>query len=244
MRLRIDLPSTVALRGQASLVREAIDRCLKTLAAEHPDWFARDDARSACFESLWNIARYAELSLHVLQLHLSSAEWWSHFSGPSLSPDEIAVEFTGYSQCSKVAVFHLCFSAVENSHRSFLRALEPGTPKRGRGDYSAVYRRLLPLLGAREADRQLLDLLRTIRNTLHNQGVHAPETGGSRKLTHAGVEYNFRDGAPLAFVTWQFVLDRAMDLVQLQERLIHHPLLAACHHIRDASATPFSRPAA
>lgn len=225
-----------ALREQASQLRVAIVTCWDHLATEHPDWKANDDERLACFGSLWNITRYAELSLHYLGFHLGSVEAWSHFTGPTPSPREIIHEITVYSQSLKTALFHLYFSAVESSHRSFLRALDPRSAT-GAPGYEKVYRNLMGrLLNAPQDDRDLLDLLRLIRNTIHNQGAHQSPAGDNTR-TYKGIRYHFTVGAPLNFVTWRFVLDRATDLVLLQERAIRHPLLVShADPIRNASA--------
>lgn len=234
-----------ALRGQASQLREEIHTCWDRLATEQPDWKAEDDARSTCFESFWNITRYVELSLHYLAFHLGSLEFWSHFTGPAPSLRHIEYEFTAYSESLKVATLHLYFSAIENSHRSFLRALDPTAASRAR-NYKAVYEALLrSRLQAPQSDLDLLDLLRLIRNTLHNEGVHRPHGGGGATVTYKGVEYALAYGKPLDFVKWQFVLDRARDLVALQERVVRHPLVASyAEHIRDASAQRFPTAAA
>lgn len=233
-----------ALREQASQLRDAINICWDRLAAEHPDWKADDDERLACFGSFWNITRYAELSLHYLGFHLGSVEDWSHFAGPTPSPGHITHEITVYSQSLKTALFHLYFSAIESSHRSFLRALAPKAAA-GAPGYEKVYKNLMvTLLDAPQDDRDLLDLLRLIRNTIHNEGVHRPPAGDDIR-TYKGVQYHFTYGAPLDFVTWRFVLDRARDLVVLQERAVQHPRLASHPDpIRNASAqSVFSTPA-
>jgi hypothetical protein len=55
--------------------------------------------------------------------------------------------------------------------------------------------------------------------------------------TYKGIRYHFTVGAPLDFVTWRFVLDRAEDLLVLQERVVKHPRLGDHpEHIRNASA--------
>lgn len=235
-----------ALRGPASQLREATQICWDRVAAEHPDWKARDDARWTCFESLWNITRYAELSLHYLGFHLCGVQYWSDFSGPAPSLSQIEYEVTAYSQCLKTAIFHLFFSAMENAHRSFLRALDPTVTSGTRTDYKLIYEALLQTwLGAPKSDLDLLDLLRLIRNTIHNEGVNRPRRGGTVTVTYKGVEYAFADGTPLDFVDWQFVLDRAMDVVSLQERVVRHPVLAShAEHIRDVSSLRFPTAAA
>jgi hypothetical protein len=92
-------------------------------------------------------------------------------------------------------------------------------------------------LKAPEEDLALLDLLRNIRNTIHNEGVHRPPRTSSAIVSYQGTEYRFEDGKPVEFVTWSFVLDRINDLVSLQDRIVRHPLLAGCgEHIPDASA--------
>jgi hypothetical protein len=235
--LHTEIPEFRTLRNQASQLRLAILEVMVRLGESHPDWIKNVDARSTCFQSLWNVARYAELSLHFLGNQLTDPGYWATFRGPTYPKRQIEFEIMAYSQCAKAGTFHVAFAAAENSHRSFLRALDPDAASAARGEYKNVYEALFRThLRAPEDDLTLLDLLRLVRNTIHNEGVHRPRGIGRTDVVFRGVSYSFEDEKPIEFVTWGFVLDRLENLVDLHERAVHTRILASLAYIPDASA--------
>lgn len=227
----------------AQEVKRDLEARIGAQALEKPEWLAAVDARASCLQSLWNVLRHTELSLVYIARHLGEAGWWAALRAGLPSIRQITFEFTAYSQCSKFATFHLALSAVENSQRSFLRALAPTAANESRAEYKSVYDCLLRThLAAPERDLVLLDLLRLIRNTIHNEGVHRPPSGKPIALVLDGVEYEFQDDVPIEFVTWRFVLDRVRDLVELQDRTVRRaPLWELAAHLPDASAEVLPR---
>jgi len=229
----------------AQAVKHDLEGRIGAQASGRPQWVTTVDARASCLQSLWNVLRHAELSLVYIARHLGEAGWWAALRQGVPPIRQVAFEFTAYSQCSKFATFHLALSAVENSHRSFLRALAPTAANGARAEFKSVCECLFRThLGMQERDLALLDLLRLIRNTIHNEGVHRPRDSKPLTLTLDGVGYEFQDGVPIEFVTWRFVLDRLRDLVDVQDRAVRRPALwDLTAHIPDASAEVLPRPA-
>jgi hypothetical protein len=138
----------------------------------------------------------------------------------------MALEFTAYTECSKFAVFHVAMSTFECAFRSFLRALSPGTANDARAEFKSIYESLLRTqLSFPEEDLSLLELVRLIRNTVHNEGLHKPAGKKSVDISFRGHTYSFTESAPIEFVTWHFVLERLADLIDLQDRVIRSPQL-------------------
>jgi hypothetical protein len=206
-----------------------------------PAWIRTLDARAASFQSLWNVLRYTELSLYYVVQHLGDSEWWSTLRHGRPPIRTVQFEFTAYTQCSKFATFHLSMSAMESSHRSFLRALDPNAARQATAEYKSIYEcLLLTHLNLPVEDVTLLDFMRLIRNTIHNQGIHRPHSEKSLSISFQGVEYEFPHAQPIEFVTWSFVLDRLNDLIELQRRIVFSsPLRELSKVIPDPSAALF-----
>ena len=137
---------------------------------------------------------------------------------------QITFEYTAYSQGSKFAVFHLGTAAFENASRALLRAVAPGTANDGRAEFQGVYTSLLRAhLSFPEEDLALLELVRLVRNTIHNEGLHRPPSDKPASVSYLGVTYDFPESGPVEFATWGFVLDRIANLVDLLDRMIQSP---------------------
>lgn len=190
-------------------------------AYERPEWIASVDARAAGLQGLLNVLRFAELSLVFVERHLSDANWWTQLRGRQPSIREITLEYTAYSQGSKFGLFHLVASSFETTIRSLLRAVAPGVANDGRAEFKRVYDSLIRAhLGFPKEDTALLDLVRLIRNTIHNEGLHRPPSSYAATVLFRGVRYEFLDSSSITFVTWEFVLDRIADLSELLDRVV------------------------
>ncbi|MBK7350627.1 MAG: hypothetical protein IPI92_12245 [Gemmatimonadetes bacterium] len=209
-------------------------------ALERPHWLSSLDARATSLQSQWNVLRYAELSLCVIDKHLSASTWWTSLRGEQLQMRQVEFEYTAYSQGSKFGAFHLATAAFENSVRSLLRHLDPTAANNSRAEFKGVYECLLRThLHLPERDLTLCDLMRLVRNTIHNEGVHRPPNTLPATISYDGVTYEFTDSTPLEFVTWQFVLSRIANLIELLDRAIRtEPLWSASGHIEAAWAAP------
>lgn len=214
------------LVDQARAIKQGLERRLARQAAEHPDWCANVDARSAGLQSLWNALRFAELSLHFIDRYLGDPDWWQAFRGADISIKRVTFEYTAYSQGSKFGALHLAAGAFENATRALLRAIAPGAANDARAEFQGVYTALLRShLVFPDDDVQLLELIRLTRNTIHNEGVHRPPSGKPAAVVYRGVTYEFTESAPVEFVTWNFVLEAIADLVDLLDRVVEAPLV-------------------
>ena len=102
------------------------------------------------------------------------------------------------------------FSAVEHGVRAIRRAVKPSAPEAD-GPFYGVYVAVLRsecTVARREEHIQLLDFLRTLRNTIHNNGVFQPTNGKDVDFTVAGREYAFRVGKQASFFGWDTLLLR------------------------------------
>lgn len=220
-----DSPFRLLLRGTQD-IREELEGRLRIQALAKPEWTTAMDVRAAGLQDLWNVLRYAELSLLFIETHLGSPEWWHNHRGRTLSTREAAFEYSAFSQGSKFGALHLGASSFENTLRCLLRAVAPGAASDARKEFQSVFVCLLQThLGFPQEDIALLELVRLTRNTVHNSGLHRPPSGQSTDIVHQGREYRFVDGAPVEFVTWAFVLDRLRDLQSLLDRIVRAPAI-------------------
>ena len=61
----------------------------------------------------------------------------------------------------------------------------------------------------------LLDLLRLVRNTIHNNGVYFAPDGQDAVVTYKGITYHFYHGKAVDFASWDLLLEIADAVRQL-----------------------------
>jgi hypothetical protein len=79
----------------------------------------------------------------------------------------------------------------------------------------------------------LLDLLRLIRNTIHNNGVYFHRSGNNESVDYKGNIYNFNIGKPVDFVTWDFLFEVTDEVVDLIVDIVKSNELSTINQIID-----------
>jgi len=138
----------------------------------------------------------------------------------------------------KVGFVQNLFSIIDSTFRILLRKLDPGAANFSTEDIEAVFRALCKRITAKPSNAdELMKLLRLIRNTVHNNGVFFPKNQKDDQVIYKGVTYHFIVGKPVSFVTWEFLIERLEDVLQLLIQVIHHPNIIG---ITDEIPDPFN----
>lgn len=164
-------PARAALRT----IRVRVGAIASDLERQHPLWVTTKDARRTYFSRLANDIESAELALKFLDESLAHTDWWAANYGPLPSPRDTGIYIVEFSQFTKTALLQLAFGTVESACRVFLRAVDAGACEGGTREFKSIYECLLRTkLQLAEADDRvaLLDVLRELRNTIHNHGVY------------------------------------------------------------------------
>jgi hypothetical protein len=218
-------PDFLAIISDLKVLRRKALECRDQLQASHPDWPVGQDARLTVFAKIVNIINACQLSLMFLDQHLLDDQWWA---GSALArPEAAAFENTviEYSQFTKTGFVQGLFSSVESGMRVFLRSLDPLACDGSTAAFENVYTCLLRTKLSRGASDEiaLLDLWRNIRNVIHNNGAYFHGRGTDRTVIYDGISYDFPHGRPIEFVTWQFLLSRSTDLVDMVNDVVLTP---------------------
>ena len=143
---------------------------------------------------------------------------------------------------AKYTFVMFAFIAVEAAMRSFLRAIDPAACLGGTAAWESIYNHLLgpARLTIPEPQRgsaiELLDLVREVRNLIHNNGVYFNRDAADRQLTYRGQVYSFRHGQPVDFVSWALLIEMVEGLRQLLALLTNHATISAIPAIIDPLA--------
>jgi len=172
------------------------------------------DARITAFGKLVNVLNSVQLAFTFASKQLLHKPWWDAIARTPIPDADKQVYANEFANSTKIGLVHALCSSVEGSLRLFLRALDPVACNGGTAEFNSIYDCLFnsKLASAQDDGTQLLDLLRLVRNTIHNNGVHFSPRGGSVTLNWQGDTYEFSRGVPVDFVTWEFFVEVADSL--------------------------------
>jgi len=179
------------------------------------------DARITAFSKLINVLNSVQLAFTFVSKHLLHKQWWDAVARTPIPDSDKQIYANEFANFTKVGFVHAMFSSIESSLRLFLRALDPAACNGGMAEFKSIYDCLFSSkLAVTPTDgTRLLDLLRLVRNTIHNNGVYFSPRGGNVTVNWQGQTFEFRQGAPVDFVTWEFLI-RVSDALRILLRQV------------------------
>jgi hypothetical protein len=214
----------------SSEVRAEYDRLLQTIR------YSWSDARLTTIANLGGVIDSTNLAFHFISKNLlpTNNPWWDIYKPPfpgfnDLDKSSMVNGFnTGFV---KVAFIQSLFATLDSKFRIFLRELASTACNGGTGAFLSVYRELRARLNTLPADADdLIDLLRHLRNTIHNNGVHFERSGRDVHIPYRGRVYDFYHGRPVNFVNWELLIDRLDDVRELLFRVVNDPVIFGIPH--------------
>ena len=203
--------------------------------------FSKDnDARITIFRRCLASLDMALLYEMFRTFDLPTEKWWTKIPNefekmkiPLIfwEPDEFnrAEIIKGMDNYWSISVFLILFNTLESSARTFVRTVFPGKVKDARGQLSKKY----------TSYKDVLELFRLCRNTMHNNGVYFPDTvGDNRTIWFKGIQYDFIDGNPveLGNVPRHLFFDIIPELLNIINDIVNSPRVLKHNQIIDPSA--------
>lgn len=201
--------------GRLETIRKMAEIERDRIRSEFPNW-PQDDTRR------WAVSRFTTqlflpvLGLYIMRVHLSYPAWWEQYAtgcgNVLLQP--------GRDEFDRTIKGKLIIDLVGNLEHSFRLILRQLDPANNASDFSALYNSLLrannPYLRSIPADWQPpLELLRRIRNTVHNAWMYSPENGKNASITYKGETFALVVGKQLDFISWDLICNIAEDVFRL-----------------------------
>jgi len=190
------------------------------------------DVRITSISRLLTVFDSTHLALMFIYKHLMNKSWWEANTTPAMPESHIVSYVNDFGIHSKMALIHFMFSSVENSFRLLLRALDPTACNNGTAAFKSIYDCLLKSRLSRcpSDSIDLLDLLRLMRNTVHNNGIYFHRSGQDASATWKGTVYEFKQGLPVDFVSWGFSLEVADSVRALMRIVVEDSCIQAVNH--------------
>ncbi len=119
--------------------------------------------------------------------HLSNNRWWttsaqSYNLKPPYVESRVPI-IEGFKQFTLLGFFHFMFLSMESSIRLITKNMDSIQYEKMQGSFDKIYSWLISKLNLPRKYLRLMDLLRLIRNTIHNNGVYSlvPKKGKALK---------------------------------------------------------------
>jgi hypothetical protein len=192
---------------------------LKATQANYPNMHCKD-ARLIIFGRTIQIVEQIQLSLFNIQYNLVEPDWWTTI-GQNISHKK---QFDLVNDCigfSKMIFFQSIFASTENFLRIILRTFDPLACKSGTGPFENIYTNLFSKLNIRHYS-PFMDLMRCVRNTVHNNGVYFHKSGLDSIVVYKGTNYDFKISKSVDFLSWDFAIHLSNETLEMVNEIINH----------------------
>jgi len=177
----------------------------------NPNWDISKDARITIFSKCINVCNSSNLSFICLDNHMLKLDWWNDKFPHSPNRDDIQIFVNEFEMFTKLAFIQFLFSSIESGLRIYVKNLDPTACNNGTSEFKSIYSYLLNRIGLKNHET-MLDLLRLIRNTIHNNGVYYHKSAKNESVIYKNTTYDFVIGQKIPFVTWDFLFEVCEDI--------------------------------
>lgn len=201
----------------------------------NPRWNKRLDARITIFTKLNNALKCAELSLRLKTKYLNSPDWWEETYKMKANSNNLKVILfkSEFDTFLRIAYIHSVFSAIESSLRQYIKVVNKSDENSRKG-FKSIYSDLLKSADMLDQEN-ILDLLRLLRNLVHNNGVYF-DRRGNETVIFRNQEYKFIEGKTVIFVSWELLIKLVYDMSKLIYDLNKSSIIRSLENVVDPFA--------
>jgi hypothetical protein len=191
---------------------------------QYPTWESSLDARSAWFTGMLNeCIPFALLDLWHMRDNLTYPYVWQKAFGVTLTENDWQQVIMEYDKHIRFASLHSTYATVEAIIRRVCEATDAQfySPKKSIGPITNHLLEILELTSF----KNLYKLVRTIRNSIHNNGVYFPRDGKDCTIVWNG-DYTFRVGETVEILDWDFLIQHWREINEAITAIVLHPKIA------------------
>ena len=218
--------------------REQFFALHRQMVTNHPEWIRNNDARTNLLAKPVNFLLTALANFHLYRYAMHDIRFWEMTIGLNPVPPHEA-EAAGFELMTfyRVATFTFLFSSIEHGCRAILRTIDPTAHSEGafKTVSDHLFTRAATVTNASK-HIQLLDFMRIMRNTIHNNGVFLPVNGRDIEFVIDSHTYNFISGKRAEFFGWDTTLQILPPIRLLLVDLINAPEVLSCPMIEDIAS--------
>lgn len=214
--------------ANALLMDDFRQHCDSVVAILKRDFgWADDDLRLVCIHRFRNLIQSAMAGYVFRRAIFPTVAFWQAFFAGLPTEPEMVDHDREFDMMLRFAAIQGTFSCLESDARLLVRALDADACKKGTAAAASILSWLVAQAPGADAYNPLLDLMRTLRNTIHNNGVHYPENGQNKTVHWNGIDYHFEVGKPIEFAGWPATLRFAADCVDFVKLIVSSEKIVA-----------------
>lgn len=191
------------------------------------------DPRFDVANHLLSVAETTFLNLIYVKEYLRHDSWWKdHDFGQAVEAGIVPRMLENYFSMTSGSLIFFSFSLFESGIRRVVRSIDPTACSSGSAEFAGICSWLFARLRRvgwsypKGNPINFLNLFRSFRNTLHNNGHFYPKTGGNYEVVWQGKSYLFVHGQAPDFVNWEFNLMILRELIDLNESIMTSTLVS------------------
>jgi hypothetical protein len=198
----------------------------------------QNDARVTFFKHLVNVIDSTILFLIVGHKYLGDEDWWKIIQQEySLSsrPIPFYTEFDYYDQQVTISYFHLIFSSFESSIRLIAKTYDY-TLYESQRDFSPLCKGLLKKLKMLSKEKnRFADLITSIRNSIHNNGLYVPRSIEKPKpIVWNNTRFHFDENKPIIIKDiWSHLIPISNEIYGTFNDVINSPEIQRIRYYDD-----------
>lgn len=159
----------------------------------------------------------AQLTYTFMKDQLCDVQWWVKKAG-EYQPEMAEQSLREQALMAKFFSVHGMAVTTEETLRAIVRAGLPFTCP-ATGEFASVVAHVLKVTGLQHLD-PLFRLLRLVRNTIHNNGIHRPTNGKNEQVVIDGRSFEFRVGEQLTWMGEEFIPWLAIQLDNAMKQMV------------------------
>lgn len=223
---------------QIEALRKAAEVELYAIRRDFSSW-PKDDVRQCAIMRLSTILFVPVVGLYTMRVHMCDPAWWEQYAtgvGSSLA----APGRTAFDRGIKGKLIMDLVGNLEHSFRLILGQLDPhNKASKFRSICHSLFRSKNPYLSSISAEWEpTMNLLRLIRNTVHNSWAHFPENGRAETIVFRGITYQFVVGKPLTFISWDLLGNICESVFQIVIGVVRDANVTCLPPIKDFGVEP------
>lgn len=207
--------------------KDALRQTREELDAAFPAWresyesdptdYAHHDARREFFVGLQVILTNAQLTYTFMKEQLCDVEWWDAKAG-EYRPVMAEQALREQALMAKFFTVHAIAVTTEETLRALVRAGKPFTCP-STAESASVVGHVLKITELQHLE-PLFQILRLVRNTIHNNGVHRPQSGRDETVSYGGRTFEFTVGQQLTWMGEDFLPWLATQLNEAMNEIV------------------------
>ena len=185
---------------------------------------SQNDARVTFFKHIVNVIDSSIIFLTLSHRYFGDEPWWSdtqRMYNLSTRPIPFDREFDYCDQMISMSYFFFLFSSFEHSIRRIIHVYNPALYN-SQPDLSSLLKRLIKNLSLENQD-QFIDLITSIRNSIHNNGLYIPRgISSTRRIIWKSIPFHFDKNKSIEMKDlWLHWINISKEIISIFNRIIN-----------------------